>query len=131
MKNINLGLLILRVSLGLMMLLHGVAKLGSGVGHIQGMLAEKGFSEFLSYGVFVGEVVAPILMIVGLRTRLAAMIFVVNCIFIILLGPYNIAELGKYGGWNAELPGLFLFGALALVFTGGGNYAFSTRNKWD
>lgn len=131
MKNINLGLLILRVSLGVMMLLHGIEKMGSGVGHIQGMLAEKGFSVILSYGVFMGEVIAPILMIAGFRTKLASIILVINCIFIMLLGPYNITGLGKYGGWNAELPGLFLFGALALVFTGGGNYAFSKQNKWD
>lgn len=131
MKNFDLGLLILRVSLGLMMLPHSISKLDNGVENIQGILIERGFPVFLSYGVFVGEIVAPILMIVGLRTRLAAMIFVMNCIFIILLGPYDITGLGKYGGWNAELPGLFLFGALTLVFTGGGKYAFSNQNKWD
>lgn len=131
MKNINLGILILRVFLGIMMLLHGIAKLESGVGHIESMLVDKSFPSFLAYGVFIGEVVAPLLIILGYRTKLASIILVINCIFIIILGPYDTFSLGKYGGWNAELPGLFLFGALSLVFTGAGKFAFSYKNKWD
>lgn len=131
MTNLNLGLLTLRVSLGIMMFLHGIKKLENGIGHIENMLIEKSFPSFLSYGVFAGEVIAPILLILGYRTKLASIIFVINCIFIIILGPYEIFSLGKYGGWSAELPGLFLFGALALIFTGGGKFALSHKNKWD
>lgn len=131
MKNTNLGLLILRVSLGVMMLLHGIAKLNSGLAPIENLLNTKGLPSLLAYGTFIGEVIAPILIIVGYRTRLASAILFINCIFIILLGPYSVWSLGKFGGWDAELPGLFLFSALALVFTGAGNYAISHKNKWD
>ena len=131
MKNHHLGLLILRVSVGIMMLLHGIAKIQSGTAGVEGMLVEKGLPYFFAYGVIVGEVLAPILLILGYRTRLASIIFVINCIFIIYLGHYEVFALGKYGGWSSELPGLYLFSALALIFTGGGDYSISTKHKWD
>lgn len=130
-KNKDLGFLIMRLSVGIMMLLHGIAKLIGGIEPIQGMVAAKGLPTFISYGVFVGEVIAPLLLIIGFRTRLAALAFVLNCIAIIWLGGHSVVSLGQYGGWAAELPGLFLFGALALFFTGGGKYAVSSKDKWD
>ena len=130
MKNTNLGLLILRLSLGVMMLLHGIAKL-NGVGHIKGMLENQGLPTILAYGVYFGEIIAPLLLIAGYRTRFGALILVINCLTIIFLGGYSVFGLGQYGGWGAELPGLFLFGALALIFTGGGKYAISTKSSWD
>lgn len=131
MKNKDLGLLVLRLSIGIMMLLHGIAKITGGVGHIKGMLAEKGLPEFVAYGAYVGEVIAPILLIVGFRTRLASLILIMNCLTIIWLGGYNMFGLGQHGAWGAELPGLFLFGALTLFFSGSGKYALSSKNQWD
>ncbi|KGN74703.1 DoxX family protein [Porphyromonas gulae] len=130
-KNKELGILILRFSLGLMMLLHGIAKITGGIDTIQGMLTSKGLPPFIAYGVYIGEVIAPLLLVLGVRTRLAALAFVFNCVAIIWLGGHSIVSLTQYGGWAAELPGLFLFGALALFFTGGGKYAVSSTDKWD
>ena len=56
------------------MLFHGLHKLFGGVGFISGMLVEKGLPGFIAYGVLIGEVVAPILSIVGLFTRPAALV---------------------------------------------------------
>ena len=133
MKNQNLGILILRLSIGVMMLLHGIAKVTNSVETIKTMLTEKGLSafSFVAYGVYVGEILAPLLIIIGYRTRLASLVLVATCCTIIWLGNYDIFSLGKYGAWGAELPGLFLFGALALFFTGAGKYALSTKNTWD
>ncbi|KGL51517.1 DoxX family protein [Porphyromonas canoris] len=130
-RNKDLGILILRLSIGVMMLLHGIAKLQGGMGPVQGMLEAKSLPAFIAYGVYIGEILAPLLLILGARTRLAALLFVFNCIAIIWLGGHPVFSLNQYGGWGAELPGLFLFGALALFFTGGGKYAVSTKNKWD
>lgn len=130
MRNTNLGLLILRLSLGLMMLLHGIAKL-QGLDFIKNLLLNKGLPEVLAYAVFIGEIIAPILLIIGYRTRFAALILALNCLTIIYLSNYDLFSLGKYGAWGAELPGLFLFGSLALFFTGGGRYGASSKNSWD
>ncbi|MBP7954436.1 MAG: DoxX family protein [Parabacteroides sp.] len=132
MKQTNLGLLIVRLSIAGLMLLHGVSKLISGLDILPEMLKDVGLPSFLAYGVYVGEVFAPLLMIIGFRTRLASMIFVINCLFaIFLVHSSEIFSLDGNGGWPIELLGLYLFGALALVFTGAGNYAVSTNNRWD
>ena len=131
-KNINLGLFIFRASTGILMLLHGLAKIKKGVSFIAGKLAEVGLPEFIAYGVYLGEIVFPLMMILGLRTRLAALGFAINCLFAIFLSHANdIFVITPYGGWGIELLGLYLFGALGLFFTGGGAYGLSSRNKWD
>lgn len=132
MRNQYIGLLILRLSLGVLLLLHGIAKVVRGVGSIKGRLADAGLPEFIAYGVYLGEVVAPILLIIGFRTRLAAAVVAINMLVVLFLAhAADIYKLSKSGAWAAELVGLFLFGSIALIFTGGGKYALSTSNRWD
>lgn len=130
-KNTNLGLLILRLSIGGLMILHGFAKL-KGVAGIQGMLTDSGLPAFLAYGVYVTEIVAPVFIIVGYRTRLASVVYIIGVLFAIFLAHSDeLFTLSKYGGWAVELLGLYLFGSVALFFTGGGKIALSSTNKWD
>jgi len=96
------------------------------------MLTAKGLPGFLAYGVYIGEIIVPLLLIIGFRTRIAALIFAFNMLVAMLLAHAgDIFTLSKHGGWAVELIALFLFGALALFFTGAGKYAFSTTHKWD
>src|SRR5690606_39693209 len=74
-RNIDVGLLIFRLTLGILMLMHGIHKLINGVDSIKGMLAEVGLPGFLAYGVHLGETLAALLLIVGFRTRLAAVAY--------------------------------------------------------
>ncbi len=130
--NHNIGLLILRLTLGLLLLLHGIAKLIHGIDPIKGMVASTGLPAFLGYSVYIGEVIFPLLLIVGYRTRLAAIGFALNMVAAIHLAhAADVSQLNSGGGWGIELQALYLFGALALVFTGGGKYAISHRRTWD
>ncbi len=127
-----MGLLILRVSLGVLMLLHGIAKLLKGVGGIESMLEQAGLPGFLAYGVYLGEILAPALLIIGFRTRVAALLFICTMLVAIFIAnPEKVAMLLNTGGWAVELQALFLFGALTLFFTGGGKLSISSKNKWD
>ncbi len=131
-KSYNTGLLILRASIGILMLLHGIAKLLHGVDGISGMLSAKGIPGFVAYGVFVGEIIAPVLLVIGYRTRLAALVFAVNMVVAVMLAHAgDIFSLSATGGWAIELAGLYFFGSLALLFTGGGKFAVSSRSWWD
>ncbi len=130
--NNNLGLLILRLSLGLMMLVHGVSKLTGGLDGVQYLLAQHGLPSFLSYGVLVGEIVAPLLIIVGWRTRCAAAVLAFNMLVALFTAhAAQIFSLSEQGGWAVELVGLYFFGAAALVFTGAGRYALSSSSLLD
>ncbi|WP_369764863.1 DoxX family protein [Flavobacterium sp. WC2429] len=130
-KNTNLALLILRISVGALMLFHGIAKLG-GVSFIEGMLGEKGLPSFLAYGVYITEIIAPLLILIGYRIRLASVAYIFGLLFATLLvHTGDLFSLNENGGWQLELIGLYLLGALALFFSGSGKYAISTTNKWD
>ena len=125
----DVGKLILRVALALLILLHGVAKITGGVGGIAGMLEKNGLPGALAYLVFVGEVIAPILLLIGAWTRLAALIVAGNMVFAIgLVHMADLFTLGKQGGWALELQGMFLFSAIALVFLGAGRYSLGGAN---
>lgn len=132
MKNNDLGLLIIRLSLGVLMLLHGIAKITHGIDFLGGMFKDLGLPSFLAYTVYIGEVVAPLLIIAGYRTRLAALAFAFTMIVAVgMAHASDIFKLSDTGGWSLELQGLYFFGGLALFFTGSGKYAASTNSKWD
>jgi putative oxidoreductase len=131
-KNIDTGLLILRLTLGILMFLHGIEKIQKGVSFIKGSLTDIGLPAFIGNGVYIGEILAPLMLIIGYRTRVAALIYAANCLVAILLvHASDIFTLTKHGGWGIELLGLYLFGSLTLYFTGSGKYALSFGHKWD
>ncbi len=131
--SLDAGLLILRATLGLAMLTHGIPKLLGGVGNIQDTLAEKGIPEFIAYGVHIGETVAPILIIIGLFTRPAAAVFVFNMIFAtILVHSGDMFQMGEHGGLVRELNWLYILCGLSVMLMGAGRYSVSKgRGKWD
>lgn len=123
MHNPDVGKLILRLTLGVLMLFHGLAKLSGGIAGIQGMLANVGLPQFIGYGVFVGEIIAPLMLIVGFYSRVGAGLIAVNMLFAIgLAHTADIFALSGHGGWRLELQGFFLFTAVALIFLGPGKY---------
>ena len=131
-KNIDFGLLILRISVGGLMLLHGIAKLLHGVGFIEQVVIDAGLPSFIAYGVYLGEIIVPLFILFGYGTRVASLIFAGNCLVAtVLVHSQDIFTLNDQGGWTVELLGLFFFGAVALFFTGGGKYAISHKYIWD
>lgn len=130
-KDRDLGLLVLRLGVGILMLLHGIAKL-QGIGFIESMLIKNGLPGFFAYGVYLTEIIAPLLIIIGYRTRLASLVFISGALFaMFLVHSAAIFQLNEAGGWGVELLGLYITGALVLAISGSGKYALSSKNKWD
>lgn len=131
-KNIDLGILITRIAIGLPMLVYGISKLIHGVGFIEHMMVQKNLPAFLAYGVFMGEIIAPVMIVLGFRIRLAGVIFAANCFTAIILAQTDsIFKLNEFGGWALELLAIYLLVGLSFFFTGAGKYAVSAKNKWD
>jgi putative oxidoreductase len=119
------GKLLLRWMLGGLMLLHGIAKVRSGIDPIIDAVANAGLPPVLAYGVFIGEVVAPLMLIVGWWTRPAALVIVVNMIVAIaLMHGADVATLSRTGGWAIELQVFYLVVAVAIALLGAGRFAF-------
>ena len=105
------GQLVLRLSIGGLMLFHGFDKLTGGVDGIAGMLQSRGMPGFLAWGVVVGEVIAPVLIIAGLSVRLAGLILAFNMLVAVVLAHANdVLKIGEHGEWAIELQMLYLLG---------------------
>lgn len=131
-KNHDLGLMILRVSLGMLMLLHGIAKIQHGTGYIEGVFEQNGLPKYMAYAVYIGEILAPLMLIIGYRTRLAALLLAGTMVVVVITAAMDkIGKLTEVGAWALEVQALFFFGSLALWFTGGGKFGMSSTNRWD
>jgi len=121
------GKLILRLCVGGLMLFHGVAKImhPASLDFISGMLAANGLPGFLAYAVYVGEVVAPLMVIVGYQARVGGLLIATNMLFALFLAHTgDFFSLSEHGGSAIELQLFYLLSATAVVFLGSGRLAF-------
>ena len=125
------GKLLLRLAVGGLMLFHGLHKAIDGVGGIAGMLVAKGLPGFIAYGVLVGEVIAPILIILGILTRPAALVLAFTMVVAwLMVGTGKTFALDAVGAWAIESLVYFFVGALAVAFLGAGRYAVVRDPSW-
>ena len=125
--NADTGRLILRLCVGGLMLFHGVAKITNpaSLDFIGGMLGAHSLPAVLAYGVYIGEVVAPLMVLVGYQARLGGLLIAVNMVFAIFLAHSgDFFSLSQHGGWAVELQMFYLLSATAVVFLGSGRLAF-------
>lgn len=124
----NTAKLLLRVTLGLLLLLHGIAKLQNGPGGIIHLVTQAGLPAATAYLVYVGEVLAPILLIAGWWTRSAALVVTVNMLFAVGLAHMgDLGKLSKEGGWALELQAFYLVSAIAVALLGPGTFSLGER----
>ncbi len=128
--NEDIGKLILRFSIAALMLFHGFSKLFNGIDGIKFLVTDAGLPEFIAYGVYMGEVVFPILIILGLFTRISSLFFALTMIFAIFLAHSGeLFVLEETGGLLIELPLIYLLGSISIMFIGAGKYSLDARCK--
>ncbi len=127
------GKLVLRLTVAILLLFHGIAKVKGGVGWMAGPLSAFGLPGFVAYGVYVAEVVAPILLALGKFTRLAGAVIAFDMLMaIVLVLRQRFFTVNQGGGWAVELEMFFLLGGVAIALLGSGRYALSGgRGRWD
>src|ERR1700687_3014688 len=118
------GKLLLRILVAGLMLFHGVDKLVHGPGEVAGILASRGVPGFLVYGSYVGEIVAPALILAGVWTRLSALAYFFSVSFATLLVHWSdFFHLKPTGAWAAELWAFYIASPLVIALLGPGEYA--------
>jgi putative oxidoreductase len=122
----DVGRLLLRLAIGGLMLLHGIAKLRHGIDGMPALVAAHGLPRAFAYLVYAGELIAPLCVLVGVVTRPAAAIIAVDMAFAVWLAhTHDLARLGAGGGYALELQSLYLAGALAIALLGAGRFAIA------
>jgi len=125
--------LLLRLTLGALILLHGISKIQGGPGFILDIVDKAGLPSPFGYLVYVGEVIAPILVIIGLWTRLAALVIAINMVVAVALVHLpQFFTLADTGGWALELQGLYLVVAVCVALLGAGRYSLGgVYGRWN
>lgn len=135
-QNTDLGLLLLRITSGGLMLFHGVHKIQhpmQAIEHLAGDLTAAGLPGFFAYSVHLTEFIAPILLILGWRSKIwsglmaGTMIFAIYAVFLDQI--FSLKE--DTGAWAIELQVFYLMTAVVLFFTGAGRYAISSKHWLD
>lgn len=132
-SNDDFGKLVLRSTLAILMLFHGISKLTNGIDPIMGMVTKAGLPSAFAFMVYIGEVIAPLMILFGIWARLGAVIVAINMIVAVALAhSTQIFTMGKTGGWALELQGFFFFTAVAVALLGAGSYSIGGRSgKWN
>src|ERR1700737_4301217 len=101
----DIGKLILRLAVAVLLAFHGISKLRHGVAWMAGPLQAHHLPAWLAYGVYVAEGVAPILLIAAILTRLAALVvgFDLTMAMFLVLGPKTFAIDRQTGALGGEL----------------------------
>ncbi|MFN7116181.1 MAG: DoxX family protein [Saprospiraceae bacterium] len=129
----DIAKLILRLMIGWVMLPYGIDYAKDGLDFIFEVLKTNGLPSFLAYGVLLGELVGPILVLIGWWSRIGGALIFGTMLLSILLAHRDIMfEYNEFGGWSIALNALLSFGGLAIFFAGAGKYSLSRgKGKWD
>jgi len=120
------GKLIARLTVAGLIIFHGISKIIHGIAWMSAPLGAAHLPSFIGYGVYIGEVVAPIFIILGLWTRISSLVVAVNMVFAIALGAWHLAPtINRGGGWGLELEAFYFLIAIAVFFLGPGKYSVS------
>ncbi len=124
----DLAKLLLRLSVGIMILFHGLDKIINGIGGIKHLVTSAGLPEFFAYGIYIGEIVMPIFIIIGAYARVASAVVALNMAVAIFLAYGGaIFSLGKHGAPVFELPFLYLVMSIVIFILGSGKYALNAK----
>ncbi|MFI8566789.1 DoxX family protein [Rhodococcus sp. NPDC078407] len=133
----DLGLFVLRVTIGAVFLGHGLQKLvglwdGPGLDGFQGLLESSGFrySEILAIAAAAGETLGGALLILGLATPLAGAAVLATIINAWCFKQAVEPGLQFSGTGGVEYETVLGFAAAAIILTGPGRIAFDGRRGW-
>ena len=121
-NNQNIALLILRIGFGVMMLTHGVPKLLNMVAGDFSFADPIGIGETPSLILAVlSEVVFPILVIIGFKTRLSAIpVIITMAVAAFIIHGADALE-------TKEKAILYLVGFIAIALLGAGKYSVDKK----
>jgi len=119
----DFGKLFLRIGVGGMLLFHGIHKLLTGLDPVKALLSAHGLPDALAYIAYLGEIAGPLLVVVGLFTRVGALLIVLEILALVGLGGVSqLWSLSADGAYGLEVETLYVCGALALLLAGGGRF---------
>jgi putative oxidoreductase len=136
----DLGLLLLRGTVGAILIAHGLQKGfglwgGSGLGAFRDSLATMGYqhAELLTYVAAGTQIAAGVLLILGLFTPLAAaaaLAYLVNSLAANLAAQHDAGYIGFFLPGGNEFLVLLTVAVMAVILAGPGRYGLDAGRGW-
>ena len=136
----DLGLLLLRLTLGVVFIAHGLQKAfgwwgGTGLDGLKNTLAEAGYqhADVLTYVAAGAQIAAGVLLVLGLFTPLAgaaALGFLVNSLLVTFESQRKDGGMFIFGSDGAEYLLVLTALAAAVILSGPGRYGFDGGRGW-
>ena len=136
----HLGLLVLRVGLGVVLAAHGLQKLfgwwgGGGLTGLKNSLSDVGYqhADILAYVSAGGEIVAGVLLILGLFTPVAAagaLAFLINELLATVSGGPRSQAFSYFLPHGQEYKITLIVLAVAVILCGPGRYGLDAGRGW-
>lgn len=122
-NNLNdLALAILRIAFSGMLLTHGIPKISMLLDNPSGFADPIGIGATLSLILaIIGEVVAPIFVLIGLKTKIAT----IPIIMTMAVAVFIVHAQDNFATKEKAL--LFMIGFIVIALAGAGRYAFDGR----
>ncbi len=131
-ENNDIGVLIMRVSLGVLILFHGWHKVVHGIDMPMARMESWGFPGFLMYFAYISEVLAPLLLIAGIFCRLSTLAIFLTMTTVMYIELKTGIGLDRFGAPTIEGQLFYWFFSAALFFTGSGRYCLidNSNKHW-
>ena len=136
----HLGLLVLRVGLGVVLAAHGLQKLfgwwgGSGVSGFKNSLSDVGYqhADILAYVSAGGEIVSGVLLVLGLFTPIAAagaLAFLINGLLATVSARPHSHTFSYFMPDGHEYQITLIVLAVAVILCGPGRYGLDAGRGW-
>lgn len=136
----DLGLFILRAGLGALLIAHGLQKLfgwwgGQGLTGFKNSLSDTGYqhADILSFVAVGGQIVAGVLLVLGLFTPVAAagaLAYLLNGVLAGVSADGGVRHFGFFLPDGYEYQIALIIVAAAIVLTGPGRYGFDGGRGW-
>jgi putative oxidoreductase len=127
----DFGKLVLRITLGALLLFHGMHMLLNGIAPIKAMVAAHNIPDVAAYGVYLGEIAAPLMVLLGVFARVGGALIAVNMVTAVLLAGMSQATVfNAIGGYGLELEAFYFWSAVAVMLLGAGRFAIA-GGRWN
>jgi putative oxidoreductase len=127
--DVDKGLLILRLTLGVLIFFHGWFKIFHGIDMPMSRMESWGIPGFLMYFAYVSEVLAPILIVLGVFFRLSTLTIFITMTVVFYIELKTGITFDQFGALNIEKQLFYWFMSAGLFFTGPGNYRIKLKTK--
>ena len=136
----DLGLMLLRWAVGALLIVHGLQKAfgwfgGPGLDGFENRLSEVGYqhADMLTYIATGGQILAGVLLILGLFTPLAAagaLAYLINGLLVEAMAAHNEARLADFLTDGHEYKVIMIAAVVAIILAGPGRYGLDAGRGW-